>query len=90
MEQCEKLLAKMRRTTSQWKQDDVRKLYVGFGFDVDGTNHDVYIHPVYTHIRGTVPRHNPIKPCYIREAVKNIDELKSLRDDEPGGDDDKH
>ena len=76
---AERLLARMRVSKSGWSQGDLRRLYLGFGFEVDeGGNHTLYIHPVFPQLRATVPRHSPLPIAYANHAVKLIDELVSL------------
>ncbi len=76
---AERLLARMRRSKADWKPSDLRRLYFGFGFEVDeGGSHSIFIHPVYPQLRATVPRHAPLPKAYAAFAVKLIDELVDL------------
>lgn len=88
---CEKILARMRGTKSGWGQADFKSLYEGFGFILrEGSNHVVYKHAKYPHLRATVARHNSLATGYAKDAVDLIDQLKALEaeeNNEPGGND---
>jgi hypothetical protein len=86
MSAAEKLLARMRRSPAGWGQDDLDRLYKGFGFEVSGAGHNVYIHPKYPTLRATVARHNQLATGYATHAVKTIDRLKELQALENQGD----
>lgn len=71
----------MRRTKTGWHSADFHTLYLGFGFIKKSGkgSHDVFIHPVFPHIRDTIPNHSQeLSPAYARDAVKNVDELLKL------------
>ncbi|MGI8926461.1 MAG: hypothetical protein ACR2HN_07410 [Tepidiformaceae bacterium] len=57
-----RLLEQMRRSKSGWGQDDLDKLYLGFGPERhEGSRHRVYIHPRYpAGLRAAVARHSPL------------------------------
>jgi hypothetical protein len=79
----EKLLKRMRRSAAGWKPADLAKLYEGFGFEIrHGSRHDVIIHSRYPQLRTTLPRHKPIAKAYIAEAVKLVDKLRELEQQE--------
>ena len=69
----------MRRTKSGWRRQDFEKLLRGFGLELKGKKHDIWIHPVYHQIRVPVPRHNKLKEWVAENAVRWIDELKRLQ-----------
>jgi len=75
---AEKLLEKMKNSKSGWGQNDLERLYIGFGFNQTGTRHSIFIHPKYPRLRGTVARHKSLAKGYISHAVKTIEELKKL------------
>jgi hypothetical protein len=70
-----KLLEKMRATQSGWRQSDFERLLTGFGFKKKGKKHDIYIHPRFSDLRVSVPRHNSLKDWVSKEAVSAIDDL---------------
>lgn len=74
---ADKLLEDMRRTKTGWNQKHFETLFLGFGFEKKGKKHDIYIHPKYPKIRGSIPRHKKLKEWVASEAVKAIDALKA-------------
>lgn len=76
MDQAEKLLARMRRTPFGWGQDDLRRLYLAFDFEVrEGARHLVVRHPEHLDLVTTVARHDELPPAYARTAVRLIEEV---------------
>ena len=70
----------MRQTRFGWGQDDFRRLYRGYGFEVtEGARHIVVRHPEFPDLNTTVARHNDLDPAYARTAVRLIDELLRRR-----------
>lgn len=73
---AEKLLARMRQTKQGWGPDDLHAVYVGFGFMFrEGAKHRVYIHCRYRDIRDTVSRQGRLPIGYVRDLIKNVDEV---------------
>jgi len=73
---AEKLLARIRRTPFGWGQDDLRHLYLAYGFEVrQGARHLVIRHPDHPDLATTVARHDELPPAYARTAIRLIDEL---------------
>ncbi len=72
---AQKLLEKMRNSASGWRPRDFEALLTGYGFICKGTKHDIYFHPNFPDLRISIPRHNSLKECYARDAVKLIDRL---------------
>lgn len=80
MSKVEKLLDRMRRTKADWKSKDLKKLYLGFGFEKrEGRKHTMYIHPTFPELSATVTRHGGVAKGYISTAVKLIDRLKKRK-----------
>ncbi len=74
---AQKLLERMRASPYGWGQNDFDGLLTGFGFRrKEGKKHRVYIHPDFRELSISIPRHNELKPCYARDTLKLIDELK--------------
>jgi len=73
---AQKMLEKMRASPNGWGQKDFETLLCGFGFEVGGTKHAIYMHPLFHELVISIPRHNDVKPVYARDAVKLIDELE--------------
>lgn len=78
------LLEKMRRSKSGWKRKDVDHLYESYGFIIENrSNHDVAKHPDYPNLpRVTLPRSRKVKKYIIRQAIKTIDRLIQLKNEE--------
>jgi hypothetical protein len=82
---AEKLLEQMRNSKSNWKRDDLSKLYIGFGFIIThGANHDIIKHPDFPRLRTTLPRHRVLAKGYVEFAVKLITELQALQKESEG------
>jgi predicted RNA binding protein YcfA (HicA-like mRNA interferase family) len=78
-----KLLERMRRSKSGWTVKDLINLYESFGFVVThGSNHDIVKHPKYSNLRTTLPRHNYLARGYVEYAIKLIDQLLILENQE--------
>jgi hypothetical protein len=76
MSKAEKILDRMRVTSAGWGQKDFEHLFDGYGFEKrQGNRHTIYFHPKYPELWISIPRHNNMKNCYPRDAVKLIDEL---------------
>jgi hypothetical protein len=70
----EKLLERMREARFGWGQDDFRRLYRAYGFEVvEGARHIVVRHPEYP------------DPAYARTAVRLVDESLRRRGGAGGG-----
>ena len=82
MRECEKILNQLRATKNGWGEDDLRKLYVGFGFEEYGNKHAVFVHPDYPQLRATVGRHRSLATGYAAYAVKLIEQLKSFQEED--------
>jgi len=66
----------MRQTRFGWGQDDFRRLYRAYGFEViEGGRHIVVRHPEFRDLNTTVARHDELDSAYARTAVRLIDEL---------------
>jgi hypothetical protein len=80
---AEQILEDMRRRKTGWRSIDFETLYLGYGFIKKGKKHDVYIHSKYHHIRDTIPRNQrDLSPGYAKDAVKNIDLLLRLEEEQ--------
>jgi hypothetical protein len=74
------LLEQMRRSKSNWRKEDIEKLYREFGFIVrHGSSHDVVTHPEFPKLRATLARHKALPKGYVQFAVKLIDQLLELQ-----------
>lgn len=76
MAKAHDLLGRMQQTPSGWGQEDFRRLYRAYGFDViEGKRHIVIRHPDHPDFHTTVARHQELPPVYARTAVRLIAEL---------------
>ena len=83
MKSAERLLERMRQSSSGWGQNDFKTLYLGFGFKArKGGKHITYIHKKYPELRHQVGRHDKLATGYATFAVKLIDRLKALEAEE--------
>jgi len=74
------LLEQMRKSKSNWKKEDIEKLYKEFGFIIrHGSNHDIVTHPEFPKLRATLARHKALPKGYVQYAVKLIDQLLELQ-----------
>ena len=79
MNPAEKILVRMRGTKHGWGYEDLKHLYLGFGFEIDeGGKHALFIHPKYPQLRATVGRHRSLAVGYVQYAIRTIDELQKL------------
>ena len=85
MDPAERLLARIRRTPFGWGQDDLRRLYLAYGFELrEGARHLVVRHPDHCDLVTTVARHSELPPAYARTAIRLIEELIRRRGMMPG------
>lgn len=78
MSRVEKALARMRENAADWRYAEIANILTAFGFKPSGGggSHRVFKHPsgkrvgVVDHGSGTV------KPVYVREAIKAIDQVR--------------
>jgi hypothetical protein len=83
---AETLLEGMRRTKNGWGADDLRTLYLGFGFSCrEGRKHRVYIHAEYSDLRATVARQRQLPVGYVQHAVSLIGRLERLKSEKASG-----
>jgi len=74
------LLEQMRKSKSNWKKEDIEKLYKEFGFIMrHGSNHDIVLHPEFPMLRATLARHKALPKGYVQFAVKLIERLLELQ-----------
>lgn len=73
------LRADMANTKSGWGQNDLRTLYLGYGFEErEGGKHRFYTHPAFPQLHDSVSRQNDLPPGYAHSALKLLDELDRL------------
>ena len=85
MAKAAKLLVRMRRTKDGWSPGDFEALYIGYGFEKEeGGNHTTYTHEKYRLI-AQVARHKNLATGYASDAVKLIDQVIALdqQEEEP-------
>jgi hypothetical protein len=80
-EKAVKLLERMRASKANWKRHDLVTLYNGFGFVIQsGSNHDLVSHPDFPQLVTSLPRHTKIAKYVVAQAVKMVDELRRLQE----------
>lgn len=84
MARGDKLLERMRQNPRDWRIDDVTALCSAFGLDLDrlsgGSHYGVSDPSQQRHL--TVPFARPIKPVYIRQLVRFVDDVRAAREDQ--------
>ena len=79
MSSVDHLLERMRASKAGWRDTDLRKLYLGLGFQLkEGGKHCVYIHPKYPELRATVTRSRFLAKGYITHALNLAERLREL------------
>jgi hypothetical protein len=88
MADAEQLLERMRKNRFGWGADDLRTVYLGFGFEEEqGSKHTLYIHPDFPELRATVGRHRQLAPGYPTTALRLVSKLRELQGEESTEDD---
>jgi len=86
MSNKDKLLERMRRSKVGWRFSDLEKLYRSFGFEkLEGSKYTMYVHSEFPELRATVTRHRSLPIGYIQFAIKLIDRLRELKEEENAG-----
>ena len=81
MASAEKLFQRAKRTKAGWRLEELRRLYVGYGFDSEeGAKHIMFIHPKYPHLAATVTRKRTLAVGYVAKAIELITALKELEE----------
>lgn len=85
-EEAVKLLEKMRVSKAGWTRNDLDRLYTGFGYIIKSGRgpHDKVYHPDYPFLITFVPRHRKLLEVYVSQAIKSIDRLKELQENQHG------
>jgi hypothetical protein len=79
---AEKLLEQMRKSKNNWKINDLKALYRGFGFIITGGGpHDTVQHPEYPSLITFLPRHRKVALYSVNQAISLIDKLKLFQDE---------
>jgi len=77
MAKWEKKLAAMRENPRDWSLDDLQSVSARIGIDCrkPGGSHVTFSHPAIEEIV-TVPAARPVKPFYVRQLLKMIDQVE--------------
>lgn len=81
MSKREKLIERMKNNPKDVPFEDIDSLLIYYGFTRQGTKHYFYTHPAVSEVV-TIPRHKPIKAVYIERALRVIDEVKEVINNE--------
>jgi hypothetical protein len=77
------LLEAMRHSKSKWKRKDLVSLYEGHGFVIESrSKHDLVTHPDFPQLVTYLPRHNRVAKYLVTTAVRMVDRLNALRQEE--------
>lgn len=79
-----KKLKRLRRSTANAKPEDIRALYLAFGFNIKKCKrHDRATHPDYEDdlaMIGTIPRHRELAEYVAKQAVELVERLLILEE----------
>lgn len=81
MSKADKLLENMRRNPRDWRLDDVIALCTANGIECTapcGGSHFKIKHSAVAEIL-TIPARRPIKPVYIRDLVRFVDQVQGVK-----------
>lgn len=80
MSKIEKIISNMKNNPKGWSFDDIKRVYEYYGCTV--RNRSTGSHYSVTHpcINKTniLPKHNPVKPPYVREMLRYVGTLKEI------------
>lgn len=78
-----KLLERLRLSKSGAKPEDVKALYLAFGFVVESRKrHDCATHPNYPELYGYIPRHRKLATYVAEQAVELAERVLVLEQTE--------
>ena len=74
-----KLLERLRRSKANAKPEDIKALYLAFGFVIEPKKrHDVVTHPKYPDLFGSIPRHRKLAIYVAEQAVELVEKVLIL------------
>jgi predicted RNA binding protein YcfA (HicA-like mRNA interferase family) len=91
MTKRDKRLQKLRQNPKQVSFDEIKQILEDYGFievRTQGSHHTFIAELGKQNWRITIPFRRPVKLPYIREALKQIDEIRQLKDQEEEDEDD--
>lgn len=75
-----KLLERLRRSKANAKPEDIKALYLAFGFVIEAKKrHDVVTHPDYPDLFGSIPRHRKLAVYVAEQAVELAEKVLTLQ-----------
>lgn len=79
MSAAQKLRKKMQASKDGWTAEELRRLYLGHGFQFrEGAKHRVFSHPNFPYLRATTIRDGVVAVGYIETALELLDRLESI------------
>ncbi len=80
MDRWDEMLEKYRANPVGIPFSKVEALLKGFGFESRhrSGSHYVFYHKLLPQYHLTIPKHDPVKPPYIRKAVQLVDLLREI------------
>lgn len=83
-----RLLERLRRSKANVKPEDIRALYLAFGFVIESKKrHDVVTHPKYPTLFGAIPRHRKLAMYIAEQAIELAEKVLTLEQAEEKSDD---
>lgn len=85
MSRRKKRLQRIRQNPKNVSFDDLRKLLEDYGFTLErssGSHHSFKVRIKGEYVLFVVPYRRPVKPNYVRDALKLIEEIESELGDE--------
>jgi predicted RNA binding protein YcfA (HicA-like mRNA interferase family) len=81
MSSRDKVIARMRQNSRDWRIEDLETVALHFGMSVrkTGGSHVIFYHSNLAEML-SVPARGPIKPVYVKRFVAMIDELTGHED----------
>lgn len=85
-EEAARLLEKARTSKAGWNRTKLDSLYKGYGFIIKSGRgpHDKVYHPKFPQLFTWLPRHTKLGEYNIENAIKLIDKLLKLQEDQNG------
>ncbi len=75
---AEKLRKRMQGSKDGWTANQLRRLYLGYGFQLrEGSKHRVFSHPTYPYLRATTIRDGVVAVGYIETALELLEKLEA-------------
>lgn len=82
-----KLLERLRRSKANAKPEDIKALYLAFGFVIQAKKrHDAATHPDYPELFASIPRHRKLAIYIADQAVELVERVIVLQQEKENRD----